>query len=85
MPVISRFSGIVIFMNYNDHPPPHFHARQGGDEVVVYVEVSRIHGTMSVRALRMVLDWTDQNREALLDDWNLARERKPLKPIPPLE
>ena len=27
MPTISRFYGIVIFMNYNDHNPPHFHAR----------------------------------------------------------
>ncbi len=30
MPTLSRFYGIVIFMNYNDHPPPHFHARYQG-------------------------------------------------------
>ena len=24
MPEISRFFGIVIFMKYNDHEPPHF-------------------------------------------------------------
>jgi len=23
VPEISRFFGIVVFMNYNDHPPPH--------------------------------------------------------------
>lgn len=27
MPSVSRFYGILIFMNYNDHQPPHFHAR----------------------------------------------------------
>jgi hypothetical protein len=27
MPELSRFLGIVIFMNYRDHQPPHFHAR----------------------------------------------------------
>jgi hypothetical protein len=27
MPEISRFFGIVISLNYNDHPPPHFHVR----------------------------------------------------------
>lgn len=27
MPEVSRFFGIVIFMNYNDHLPPHFHAK----------------------------------------------------------
>ena len=29
MPVISRFLGIVIAMLWNDHAPPHFHARYG--------------------------------------------------------
>jgi len=28
MPEISRFFGIIITMNYNDHSPPHFHARE---------------------------------------------------------
>jgi hypothetical protein len=27
MPEICRFYGIIIFMNHNDHDPPHFHAR----------------------------------------------------------
>ena len=29
MPEISRFFGIVIAIYFNDHPPPHFHARYG--------------------------------------------------------
>lgn len=28
--LISEFFGIVIAMYYNDHSPPHFHARYGG-------------------------------------------------------
>ena len=31
VPEISRFFGIVVFMN-NDHPPPHFHVRYGRTE-----------------------------------------------------
>jgi hypothetical protein len=27
MPQISQFYGIIITMYYNDHVPPHFHAR----------------------------------------------------------
>ena len=38
MPTISRFFGIVIFMNYNDHLPPHFHARYQDQEVTVEIE-----------------------------------------------
>jgi hypothetical protein len=29
MPEISRFFGMIIYMDYNDHPPPHFHVRYG--------------------------------------------------------
>ena len=35
MPVISRFFGIMILMNYNDHEPPHFHARYQDQEIIV--------------------------------------------------
>ena len=31
MPRISSFYGIVIEMYFGDHPPPHFHARYGGE------------------------------------------------------
>jgi hypothetical protein len=29
MPEISRLLGIVIYMYYKDHAPPHFHAEYG--------------------------------------------------------
>jgi len=27
VPVLSRFFGIVIYMHWRDHTPPHFHAK----------------------------------------------------------
>ncbi len=84
MPIISRFYGIVIFMNYNDHSPPHFHVRYQDQEVLVEILSGIVKGTMSTRALKMVFDWMEQHREELMDNWNCARERKPLRPIPPL-
>lgn len=38
MPEISRFLGIIISMNYNDHAPPHFHARYGDDQAIIDIE-----------------------------------------------
>lgn len=35
MPIISRFLGIVIMMYWNDHNPPHFHAKYGEYEVTI--------------------------------------------------
>lgn len=84
MPELSRFYGIVITMHYNDHPPPHFHAWYGEDAVTVEIETGVITGRMARRALALVLEWSDAYRDELMDNWDRARARRPLEPIPPL-
>jgi hypothetical protein len=37
MPCVSDFYGVAIYMYYNDHAPPHFHAEYGGDEVEIEI------------------------------------------------
>ena len=83
MPEISRFYGILISMNYNDHNP-HFHARYQDQEIVVHIQTGMIEGKMSKRALNMVFEWYERHHEELIANWELARQRKPLQPIPPL-
>ena len=86
MPEISRFLGIVIVMYYNDHSPPHFHARYGDSEIKVNIEDGEIiSGEFPRRAQRLVLEWLELHRSELLEDWNLAQDRKPLNKIEPLE
>jgi len=85
MPTISKFYGIVVFMNYNDHPPPHFHARYQDQEIIVEIETGLVEGRMSKRALRMVLEWLDLHQVALMNNWDLARQRKALREIQPLQ
>ena len=84
MPTLSRFYGIVIYMNYNDHNPPHFHARYQGQEVSIEIESEIVRGTMSRRALEMIFEWSNEHRDELLQNWKFARERKPFELIAPL-
>jgi hypothetical protein len=84
MPVICRFYGIIIFMNYQDHDPPHFHARYEDQEVIIEIETGIVKGFMSRRALRMIFDWSEVHQEELMANWNLARARQPLREIAPL-
>ncbi len=35
MPELCRFYGIVIQIYYDDHPPPHFHAKYGDYKAVL--------------------------------------------------
>lgn len=85
MPEISRFLGIVIAMYYNDHVPPHFHARYGNYEVTVRIADGLVEGEFPRRALNLVLEWYNLHKTALLEDWDLACERRPLRRIDPLE
>ncbi|MBU1626670.1 DUF4160 domain-containing protein [bacterium] len=85
MPIISQFFGIIIAMYWNDHSPPHFHAKYGEQEIIVEIESMKITGNMSKRAYNMVVEWTNLHREELLSNWELSKKREPLKSIDPLE
>ena len=86
MPEISRFLGIIITMNYNDHAPPHFHARYGGDQAIIEIETLHVlGGRLSPRVMGLVVEWALLHRDELLEDWRLARESAPLKRIAPLQ
>ena len=85
MPEISRFLGIIITMYYTDHFPAHFHAGYGEYEITVVIETGIVEGKFPRRALKHVMEWYEKYRDDLAENWRLARERKPLKQIPPLE
>jgi len=42
MPRLSQFYGIVIYMYYRDHAPPHFHAIYGEDEAAIEIATGTI-------------------------------------------
>jgi len=47
MPTISAFNGILIRMFFNDHGPPHFHARYGEFEATIDIStLSLINGQL---------------------------------------
>lgn len=82
MPEISRFLGIVIYIYYNDHNPPHFHAEYGKYSAIFSIEdLQLIDGKLPVRVISLVLEWAFIHREELLVDWNLAKKKAPLNKI----
>ena len=86
MPELTRFFGIIIAMYYNDHSPPHFHAKYGADQAVIRIDSGEvIEGSLSARALRLVEEWRLLHEDELVNDWALAQKRQPLIKIEPLE
>jgi Domain of unknown function (DUF4160) len=85
MPRISSFFGIVIEMYYGDHPPPHFHARYGGESAKIGIATGQVlAGVISKRALRLVREWTEQHRDELEANWQRAVNNDQPEQIEPL-
>jgi hypothetical protein len=72
-------------MFYREHEPAHYHAIYGEFEVTIDIESGVVSGRFPKRAMNLVLEWHNLHGRELMENWDLARERKPLKKIPPLE
>ena len=85
MPELSRFLGIVIYRNYREHGPAHFHGEYAEYEITVEIESGIVTGKFPRRALNLVLEWYALPKQELAEDWQRARQKLPLRPIQPLE
>jgi hypothetical protein len=86
MPRISYFYGISIYMHYNEHGPPHFHAHYGELDAVINIRTKEvIRGRLPRRESRLVRQWAIAHELELLEDWDRRPTGRALKEIEPLE
>ncbi|MHB8295059.1 MAG: DUF4160 domain-containing protein [Acidimicrobiales bacterium] len=86
MPRLAEFYGIVIYMYWKDHAPPHFHAIYGGDEALIRIEDARVmEGSLPATASRLVREWAEAHRDELTANWKRAQRPEALQPIEPLQ
>ena len=85
MPEITRFFGIIIAMFFDEHNPPHFHARYGGDKASIEIESLRVlEGSLPPRVLGLVVEWASQHRDELFANWGKVIQNKQPQKIEPL-
>jgi hypothetical protein len=86
MPRISQFYGVIIYMYFNDHLPPHFHAEYGEFEALYVIDtLDVLRGQLPRRAHNMVVEWALVHRADLRANWTRAREQTPLREVEPLD
>ena len=84
MPVLSRFSGIIIRMYFlqSEHNPPHIHAIYNEDVAAIdFMTGEVLEGHLPPKAMSMVQEWISLHRETLNKIWTTQEFCK----IPPLE
>lgn len=85
MPIISEFYGIKIYMFWNEHMPPHFHAEYGDKKILVDIQNGTvIKGVFPFKQLKLVLAWCEIHREELLANWENAIQHQELLRVNPL-
>jgi len=80
------FYGIIISMFYDDHDPPHFHAKYAEFKGIIDIQLlNMIKGNLPRRALELILDWAELHQAELLTDWDLCKQKQMPHNIEPLK
>lgn len=86
MPLICEFFGIKIYMYWNEHVPPHFHAEYNGLKALISIkEAVVIKGSLPSKQLKLVLAWCELHYDELMDNWKSAMEHGEIHRIEPLK
>jgi hypothetical protein len=85
MPEISRFLGIVIYMYFNEHNPPHFHAEYNEYKASISIKtLGLMEGILPSKVMSLVVEWAQEHQVELLENWNSIKETGKFHKINPL-
>ncbi len=85
MPEISGFLGIKIFMYFNEHNPPHFHVQYNQYKASIRIETLGImEGKLPSKVLGLVVEWAEEHKSELMENWNSMKESGDYRKIEPL-
>jgi hypothetical protein len=66
-----------ICKGWDDHAPPHFHAIYSEHEALFDIRtLDVIGGQLPRRALVLVLEWVQEHRTELLENWELCAHKQ---------
>ncbi len=85
MPEISRFLGIIIYMYFNEHNPPHFHAEYNEYRASILIEtLGLMEGKLPARVMSLVVEWAQDHQDELFENWQTLRSDGEYHRIKPL-
>lgn len=88
MPELSRFFGIVIYLQFKDiqhHNKPHVHVYYGEYSASVGIDGELLAGSLPTKQLKIVQGWLLANEEKAYKAWNLAVQGEQFEKIEPLK
>ena len=81
MPEISRFYGVIIYMFFKDHNPPHFKVKQNDFEANILISNGNIlDGDLPVSKFKLVSAQAEIHKVELLRMWD-SKEFHKIEPL----
>ncbi|VAW46006.1 putative ORF-2 [hydrothermal vent metagenome] len=85
MPEISRFLGIVIYMYFNEHNPPHFHAEYNEYKASISIKtLGLMEGKLPSKVMSLVVEWAQEHQNELFENWEEIKKTGKYHKIQPL-
>ena len=85
MPEICRFFGIIIFLYWKDHNPPHIHFTYGDYECSISVLDRIVDGQAPAKVIAKVNEWINLHEAEILSLWEKAQKGEKIDKIEPLK
>jgi len=74
-----------MYMYFNEHNPPHFHAVYNEHKASISIEtLGIIEGKLPSRVLSLVVEWSQDHKEELLNNWDSLQSSGNYRKIEPL-
>lgn len=86
MPQICEFSGMKIYLYFDDHDPPHFHVR-GQDKTRINIltgEYLAGDPTLPRSKEKKLIEWLEIHKTDMIKAWNTCKNGAIPNKIPPL-
>ena len=81
MPEICRFFGIIIFLYWKDHNPPHIHFTYGDYECSISVLDRIVDGQAPAKVIAKVNEWINLHEAEILSLWEKAQKGEKIDKI----
>ena len=85
MPEICRFYGIVIYLYWMYHNPPHIHVVYGDYECSISIMERIVDGKIPAKVVSKVNQWIDIHQDEILKLWEKASKGEKIEKIEPLK
>ena len=85
MPEICRFYGIVIYLYWMDHNPPHIHVVYGDYECSISIMERIVDGKIPAKVVSKVNQWMDIHQDEIMKLWEKASKGEKIEKIEPLK